>query len=97
MIVTTVLIKVKRNYIQDFVDATIKNHEASIQEQGNRRFDVLRQIKDPTLFMLYEAYDTEESAKEHKETQHYKEWRRTVADYMAQPREGIKYQAVRPE
>ena len=96
MIVTTVMIEVKGENVQDFIKATIKNHEASIKEPGNRRFDFLQRTDDPTMFMLYEAYGSEEDAKAHKETAHYNDWKKTVAEYMAQPREGIRYRAIKP-
>ena len=96
MVVTTVMIKVKEGYINEFIEATIKNHEKSVKEPGNMRFDFLQSVDDPASFMLYEAYDSEESAKAHKDTPHYKEWRDTVQEYMAEPRKGIKYRAIRP-
>ena len=39
---------------------------------------------------------SEEAAAAHKETNHYKVWRDTVADWMAKPRQGIKYKGIRP-
>jgi quinol monooxygenase YgiN len=53
------------------VEACRANHEASTQEPGNRRFDVLQDANDPTHFVLYEAYATAEAAAAHKETAHY--------------------------
>lgn len=97
MVVTTVIINVKQEYIDDWIEATITNHKASVKEPGNRRFDFLQSVDEPTQFILYEAYDSEESSAAHKETDHYKTWRETVAPYMAQPRRGIKYRAIRPE
>jgi autoinducer 2-degrading protein len=97
MVVTTVMIRVKEEHLDDFIEATIINHEASVKEPGNRRFDLLQQTDDPTRFILYEAYDSDEEASAHKETGHYKTWREAVAPYMAIPRQGIKYLAIRPE
>jgi len=97
MVVTTVMIQVKEEHIDDFVRATIINHEASVKEPGNRRFDLLQNVEDPTRFILYEAYDSEDAAAAHKETDHYKTWRDDVAPHMALPRKGIKYRAIRPE
>jgi len=97
MVVTTVMIKVKEENIDDFIQATIPNHEASIHETGNRRFDLLQNMEDPTQFILYEAYDSQEAAAAHKETEHYKAWRDAVAPHMKEPRKGIKYHAIRPE
>ncbi len=96
MIVTIVYIKVKQEYLDDFIKATIKNHESSIKEHGNLRFDFLQSVDDPTSFVLYEAYESEEAAKAHKETTHYLEWRKTVENFMAEPRKGVKYKAIKP-
>lgn len=97
MVVTSVMVHVHPQHITDFIDATIKNHEASLGEPGNRRFDILQSENDPSRFMLYEAYDTEEAAAAHKQTDHYKMWRETVSEWMAEPRKGIKYIAIKPE
>ena len=97
MIVTTVTVFVKQEHIDDFIAATVKNHEGSIKEPGNLRFDLLQCRDDPTRFLLYEAYESEETAKAHKETDHYLTWRDTVADWMAKPREGIPHNVIRPE
>lgn len=96
MYVTTVMVQVKKEHIQDFINATIPNHENAIRERGNRRFDVLQNREDPTRFVLYEAYDSEQEAAAHKETDHYRTWREQVAPYMAEPRRGIAYRSVRP-
>jgi autoinducer 2-degrading protein len=96
MIVTTVMVQVKPEHVDDFMNAAVVNHENSVKEPGNMRFDVLQSEDDPTLFMLYEAYESEEAAAHHKETNHYKVWRDTVADWMAKPRQGIKYKGIRP-
>ncbi len=96
MYVTTVMINVKEDRIQDFIDASIVNHESSVKEPGNRRFDILQCIEDPTKFILYEAYKSKESAAAHKDTAHYKTWRENVADCMAEPRKGIAYTSIRP-
>lgn len=97
MIVTTVIVYVKPENINDFIEATRKNHEASVKELGNLRFDMLQCIDDPTKFLLYEAYESEEASAAHKKTAHYREWRDTVTDWMAKPREGIKYKVIFPK
>ena len=56
MHVTLVHVAVKPGHIDDFIVATRRNHEASVQESGNRRFDVLQSSADPGRFVLYEAY-----------------------------------------
>jgi autoinducer 2-degrading protein len=96
MVVTIVQVKVKAKYIQDFIEATKLNHQKSIQEPENMRFDILQAPEEPTRFILYEAYQTEAGAKAHKQTQHYLTWRETVADWMAEPRQGISYNVIAP-
>ncbi len=96
MIVTCVHVHVKQDHVDDFIAVSTANHNESVKEPGNMRFDVLQSADDPAAFLLYEAYDSLESAAAHKETPHYKEWRTSVADLMASPREGIKYNAIAP-
>ncbi|WP_455206122.1 antibiotic biosynthesis monooxygenase [Kaarinaea lacus] len=96
MYVTIVHVYVKPECVDDFIQATRLNHEASVQEEGNLRFDVLQMADNPQKFVLYEAYTDEPSANAHKNTEHYLSWRDSVANCMAQPREGVKYQALYP-
>lgn len=88
MHVTLVHVHVKAGDVDAFIAASEENHNASIQEPGNLRFDVLQSPEDATRFILYEVYRSEAEAKRHKETAHYLKWRDTVADWMASPRRG---------
>jgi autoinducer 2-degrading protein len=97
MHVTIVHVWVKPEYREAFIAAARANHLASVQEPGNRRFDVLQDTADPTKFILYEAYATPEDAVAHKQTAHYRTWRDTVADMMAQPRQGLLHIGLFPE
>jgi autoinducer 2-degrading protein len=97
MHVTLVHVRVKPDLVDAFIEATRVNHEGSIQEPGNRRFDVLQDGGDPTRFVLYEAYANAEAAAAHKETGHYLKWRETVADMMAEPRQGVPYTGLFPK
>ena len=97
MQVTMVHVNVNIENIDDFIEASRKNHEASIQEPGNLRFDILQSPDDPSTFILYEAYATKADAQAHKETEHYLEWRDIVADWMAAPRRGIAYNGLYPD
>lgn len=97
MIVTAVTVFVKPEHVEDFIRATIENHRNSVREPGNMRFDFLQCADDSTRFLLYEAYDSVESATDHKKTAHYAAWRDTVAPWMAKPREGISHRVICPE
>ena len=96
MVVTTVMVRVQPAHIDDFINASIANHERSKDESGNLRFDVLQSVEDPAAFMLYEAYESKEAAMAHKQTRHYEVWRDTVSQWMAEPRKGISYKGIRP-
>lgn len=97
MYVTIVDVFVKTPHIKDFIDATRLNHEASVKEPGNCRFDILQADENPQKFMLYEAYSSEVEARAHKKTSHYLNWRETVADWMELPRSGVAYTGLYPE
>ncbi len=88
MHVTLVHCRVRSEHVAAFIEATRANHEASIKELGNCRFDVLQDPAEPTRFILYEAYASAADAAAHKRTPHYLAWRDAVAGMMAEPRRG---------
>ena len=96
MHVTLVHVHVKPEHVDDFIAATGANHKASVKEPGNLRFDVLQSPDDASRFILYEAYRSADDAAAHKQTAHYQTWRDTVADWMAESRQGIAYQGLFP-
>jgi autoinducer 2-degrading protein len=97
MHVTLVHVHVKAGYEADFIAATRLNHEASVREPGNRRFDVLQSPDDPRHFLLYEAYASAADAAAHKQTAHYAAWRAAVEPWMAEPRRGEPYSGLFPD
>ena len=96
MVIYSVSVLVKPGFENDFIKATKLNHKETRKEMGNLRFDVLQSNEDPCLFELYEVYRSDEAVAAHKETRHYKEWRKTVAPWMARDRKGIKFKAIVP-
>jgi len=92
--VTLVQVRVREANLQSFIAATHINHEASVREPGNLRFDVLQSAEDPTRFTLVEAYENEAAAAAHKQTAHYLAWRDAVTDWMASPRQGLRYEGL---
>ena len=79
-----------------FKEASLENARNSALEAGIARFDVIQENDDPTKFVLVEVYKNDEAPALHKETDHYKKWRETVADMMAEPRKAIKYKNLFP-
>jgi autoinducer 2-degrading protein len=96
MIVTLVHVWVKDEFVNDFIKATIENHQKSIKEPGNLRFDILQDAENPAKFVFYEAFKDEKAVADHKLTAHYQVWRDAVVDWMAEPRKGIKHSVVCP-
>ncbi|GMI15728.1 hypothetical protein TrLO_g10265 [Triparma laevis f. longispina] len=80
-----------------FKHASLLNARESSKEPGILRFDVLQDTSEPDKFTLVEVYkEGEDAPKAHKETEHYKIWRDTVADMMAVPREAQKFNTIFP-
>lgn len=94
MIVTIVNMKVKTQYIDEFIQACEKNHHASIKEPGNLRFDFIQRHDEPNQFVFYEAYKSEQDIKQHKLTEHYKSWRQTVEPMMAEARQAVVHKGL---
>lgn len=97
MIVTVVDIQVRSEFVDEFIEATRENHKKSVSEPGNLRFDFLQDKADPSHFFLYEAYESEEAAANHKRTDHYKRWKERVEEYMERPRRGTQTRVIEPE
>jgi autoinducer 2-degrading protein len=96
MFVTLVHVHVKAEHLPEFIAATRANREDSIREPGCLRFDVIQMVGEPARFVIYEAFRDEDAAKAHKATPHYATWRDAVADWMAEPRFGVRYDDLFP-
>jgi autoinducer 2-degrading protein len=46
--------------------------------------------------MLYEVYRTPDDFAAHQKTPHYLKFKELVADWMAEPRVGVKYRSLFP-
>jgi autoinducer 2-degrading protein len=96
MYVVFVSVHVKEGRAAEFVAATLDNARNTRLEPGNLRFDVLRQEQDPNRFAFYEAYRSAEDFAAHQKTAHYLRWREAVADWMAEPRVGVRHHSLFP-
>jgi (4S)-4-hydroxy-5-phosphonooxypentane-2,3-dione isomerase len=97
MHIVHVSVQVKSGFEDAFIAATLENARNSVQEPGVARFDVIRDTADASYFVLVEVYRSPEAAVSHKETAHYAVWRDAVAEMMAAPRVGVKYQNLFPD
>ena len=96
MLIVHVHVRVRPDDIPAFLDATLANARASVEEPGVLRFDVISDEADPAHVVLVEVYRDSDAAAAHKATAHYATWRDTVAPMMAEPRASTKFAAVFP-
>ena len=96
MYVVCVTVFVKPEKIKDFKEAAVENARNTRKEPGNIRFDVLQAENDTSQFFLYEVYKSPEGFQNHQKTEHYLKWKEKVADWMAQPRQGVKHYSLFP-
>lgn len=94
MYIVSVTIHVKPDTGRQFIEATLDNARNTRSEPGNLRFDVSQAEDDPARFLLHEVYRTRDDFAKHQQTEHYLRWKQAVADWMAQPRQGLKYNSI---
>jgi autoinducer 2-degrading protein len=91
MVVKSVTFYIQKEHVNDFIDATLENQRNSLQEKGISVFDFYQGQDDPTRFILYEVYDTDESVESHMKTAHFEKWLAPVTGWFAKPRERVVY------
>lgn len=96
MYAVIVRVRVKPGTAEAFLKACLGNHQGSIQEPGNRRWEVLRVHGEPDRFILDELYVDEAAFKAHQQTAHFLRWKEAVTDLMAEPRSADKAERLLP-
>ena len=96
MIVRIITCRVKPGFEAAFENATTVNRRGSIDEPGVLRFDLLKATDSPGTYYLYEVYRDDAATVEHKDTDHYKLWRETVAEHIAADRSSVACSVVVP-
>jgi autoinducer 2-degrading protein len=96
MNVTLVEINIKPERVDEFMDVFRANHEGSIQEPGNLRFDVLQDPEFATRFFIYEAYQNDEAVLAHKQTPHYLACVEKLDEMMSEPRKKRSFVGLLP-
>lgn len=84
MFVVIVDIVVKRDFIDQFREAVIRQGDNSLtREEGCLGFDILQDPADPTRFTLYESYvDGRTFHEVHRSTPHFADYAATTADWV---------------
>ena len=94
MFVVAVTVYVKPPHVRQFIEAILDNARNTRKEPGNVRFDVLQAEDDPARFLLYEVYRQKDDFAKHQQTEHYLRFKNAVADWMAQPRQGVRHNSI---
>jgi autoinducer 2-degrading protein len=97
MLIVHVFVHVRPESVDAFVEATLANARASVDEPGIVRFDLIQRDDDPARFLLMEIYRSPDALAAHKATAHYATWRDAVEPMMAEPRRSVRYGARWPE
>jgi quinol monooxygenase YgiN len=97
LLVVHVYCRVLPDAVDAFIQATLANARASVQEPGIARFDIVQDTEDPTQLVLVEVYRSADAPAAHKATAHYATWRDAVAPMMAVPRTSRRYVNVYPD
>ena len=82
---------VKPEHVATFKEASLENAKGSIQEPGNRGFDVYQQQDDLTKFAFVENFLTPEDHAKHRETAHYILWKSIIMDILAEPYTAVRF------
>jgi (4S)-4-hydroxy-5-phosphonooxypentane-2,3-dione isomerase len=70
--IVLVLVTVKPEMLDEFERALLHNARESVaHDPGCLRFDVSRQIDDPTRWVLYEVYDAPAAHAAHRQSAHF--------------------------
>ena len=96
MKISAVTVKVKDEFIEDFIEASLIHQKNTTLEKGNLRFDFLQSKTEPNAFLFYEVYESEMDIEHHRQADSYRTWRKAVDDWMAIPRSGIRYRPLAP-
>ena len=94
MYVVCVTVRVKNEFVEPFIEATLDNARQTRAEPGNVRFDFLQAEDDGARFFLYEVYRSAADFEAHHQAEHYLRWRQTVGDWMREPRQAAKFRTL---
>jgi quinol monooxygenase YgiN len=75
-------VRVPKENIHQFLEATKINAINTRREKGNLRLEIHQGTDDPRVFFFLEAYKDEDAVKAHKEAEYYKTWRKIAEPLM---------------
>lgn len=78
MLVLQITHHIKPEYVDKYIEATLKNAEETRKELGNVRFDLLKDTSNPFMFQLYEVYVDRAAQQTHLASAHFAKWKEAV-------------------
>ena len=82
-----VTFEIKPEFVDSFRPRILQQARDSVTlEPGCCQFDVLVDENDPNIFFLYETYVDAQAFEVHKQTSHFADYDRTVANWVAAKR-----------
>lgn len=91
MLAQLVYLSVSDDNRETLVAEALANARESLKEPGVLRFDVLQQVDNPNLLLLYELYESPEVLVAHQQTAHFKRWQENAIPLLTKPREKLLY------
>lgn len=80
-------LKAKEGREQELKELLLTLIEPSRSDEGCIRYDLHQSIKDPALFVFYEAWQSKDHLKKHSATSHVQSYRAKAKDLLAEPGE----------
>lgn len=78
-----VVFEIKNEHVDQFRERIIQQAKDSLEREPDCcQFDVLTDEKSPSTFFLYETYVDAAAFEAHKQTPHFADYDRTVADWV---------------
>lgn len=74
---------VKEDRIEEFVELAKQLVAASVQDPGNVYYTLNRDVKEPTVFAILEAWEDEASLRNHMETETFKKFVPMMGEFLA--------------
>jgi autoinducer 2-degrading protein len=75
------IIRVRQEYLDQFLDGVRRHAQNSDAEPGCVRYEVLQDVSDPQVVCLYEVFRDEAAFRAHLEYDYYKDWMARSRDW----------------
>ena len=91
MHIVLVRLSVKPEFLDAFLVATLEMAHAALEEEGTRRFEVIRQEDDASRFVLYQAARSSDDHTADLASGHVKQWLASVEPMLVEPPQMTAY------